>query len=61
MLSSAEFEHQKTKLRISSSVQKVDGVHVRFVGYDGIPREATAVEPELEDAYLLLTEGVNAL
>ncbi len=57
VISSTEFEHQKSILRISSAVQKTDGVHVRFVGTDRIPREAAAVEPELEDAYLLLTEG----
>ena len=59
IFSSAEFEHQKTKLRISSSIQKADGVHVRFVGSGGIPGGAKVVEPELEDAFLLLTEGVN--
>ena len=53
VISSTEFEYQKSILRISSAVQKTDGVHVRFVGTEGIPREATAVEPELEDAYLL--------
>ena len=59
VVSSTEFENQKLKLRISSAVQKVDGVHVRFVGSDGIPRGAATVEPELEDAYLLLTEGAR--
>ena len=53
---SAEFEYQKSKLRISSAVQKTDGVHVRFVGPEGTSPGASAVEPELEDAYLLLTE-----
>jgi ABC-2 type transport system ATP-binding protein len=61
VISSTEFEHQKSKLRISSAAQKTDGLHVRFVGAEGIPSEATAVEPELEDAYLLLTEGVRSL
>jgi ABC-type multidrug transport system ATPase subunit len=55
VISSAEFEHQKSKLRISSAVQKADGVHLRFVGSDGSSLGAAAVEPELEDAYLLLT------
>ena len=56
VISSAEFEHQKSKLRISSAVQKADGVHVRFVGSEGTFLGASAVEPELEDAYLLLTD-----
>jgi ABC-type multidrug transport system ATPase subunit len=56
VISSAEFEYQKSKLRISSAVQKADGVHVRFVGSEGTPLGASAVEPELEDAYLLLTD-----
>ncbi len=59
VISSAEFEHQKSTLRISSAVQKADGVHVRFVGTDGSSLGATAVEPELEDAYLFLTENTN--
>ena len=56
VISSAEFEYQKSKLRISSAVQKADGVHVRFVGSEGASFGASAVEPELEDAYLLLTD-----
>jgi ABC-type multidrug transport system ATPase subunit len=56
VISSAEFEYQKSKLRISSAVQKADGVHVRFVGSEGTFLGASAVEPELEDAYLLLTD-----
>jgi len=56
VISSAEFEHQKSKLRISSAVQRADGVHVRFVGSEGTSLGASAVEPELEDAYLLLTD-----
>ena len=59
IVSSTEFENQKSKLRVSSAVQKADGVHVRFVGSDGIPRGAAAAEPDLEDAYLLLTEGAR--
>ena len=55
VIGSAEFERRKSALRISSAVQKTDGVHVRFVGSDGTPFGAAAVEPELEDAYLLLT------
>jgi ABC-2 type transport system ATP-binding protein len=56
VVNSAEFECQKSALRISSAVQKADGLHIRFVGSENIPRGAQAVEPELEDAYLLLTD-----
>jgi ABC-type multidrug transport system ATPase subunit len=59
VLSSDDFEHHRSKLRISSAVQKVDGVHVRFVGSDGSSHGAAPVEPELEDAYLLLTGEVH--
>ncbi len=55
VISSAEFERRRSKLRISSAIQKADGVHVRFVGSDGASPDASAAEPELEDAYLLLT------
>jgi ABC-2 type transport system ATP-binding protein len=61
VISSAKFEEQRAKLRISSAVQKADGVHVRFVGSDGASLGAAAVEPELEDAYLLLTGEANPL
>jgi ABC-2 type transport system ATP-binding protein len=54
VINSSDFENQRSKLRISSAVQKTNGVHVRFVGTDGASLGAAAVEPELEDAYLLL-------
>lgn len=60
VMSSAEFERRRSKLRISSAVQKADGVHVRFVGSGGVTSEGTAVEPELEDAYLLITGEAEA-
>jgi ABC-2 type transport system ATP-binding protein len=59
VLSSAEFEHQRSELRISSALQKADGVHLRFVGPGGSSIGATPVEPELDDAYLLLTSEVQ--
>ncbi len=57
VISSSEFERQRSRLRISSAVQKPDGVQVRFVGPDGTSLGGIVVEPELEDAYLLLTSG----
>jgi ABC-2 type transport system ATP-binding protein len=38
---------------VSNLVRKADGVHVRFVGDGGGLPQAVAVEPTLEDAYLL--------
>jgi ABC-2 type transport system ATP-binding protein len=54
VMNSSEFEIQRPTLRISSAIQKTDGVHVRFVGSVGASIGAAPVEPELEDAYLLL-------
>ena len=50
---SEEFERLRTTLKISSAIRKPDGVHIRFVG-PAPPIAATAVEPELEDAFLHL-------
>jgi ABC-2 type transport system ATP-binding protein len=61
VVNSSDFAYQKSELRISSAVQKADGIHVRFVGTDGVPSGAMAVEPELEDAYLLLTDKTTYL
>ena len=51
-VSSEEFERIRTTVKISSAIRKEDGVHIRFVG-EG-PPGATAVEPELEDAFIYL-------
>jgi len=53
VVSSEEFDQLRTILRISSAVRKSDGVHIRFVGPEP-SLAATAVEPELEDAFLYL-------
>jgi ABC-type multidrug transport system ATPase subunit len=50
---SEEFERLRTTLKISSAIRKPDGVHIRFVG-PASAISATAVEPELEDAFLHL-------
>jgi hypothetical protein len=51
------------RLAVSSLVRRADGVHVRFVG-DGAAAifgaGARAVEPTLEDAYLLTNLTVGA-
>jgi ABC-type multidrug transport system ATPase subunit len=52
-VASEQFDQLRTTLKISSTIRKPDGVHIRFVG----PSPAIAadrVEPELEDAFLYL-------
>ena len=53
VVSSEEFERLRTSLKISSAIRKPDGVHLRFVG-PASTISASAVEPELEDAFLYL-------
>lgn len=53
VISSEQFDQLRTTLKISSAVRKPDGVHIRFVGPEP-SITATAVEPELEDAFLYL-------
>ncbi len=53
VVSSEEFDRLRTTLKISSAIRKADGVHIRFVGPEPTIA-ATAVEPELEDAFLYL-------
>src|SRR4051812_25040368 len=56
---SEEFEQLRTTVKISSAVRKADGVHIRLVG-PAPAIAATAVEPELEDAFLyLMNFGAN--
>lgn len=43
---------------LSSLVRRADGVHVRYVGVEKLPG-SRAVEPQLEDAYLLATATAN--
>ncbi len=51
----------QSRVRISSLVRRSDGIHVRFVGErtDLLPG-AVAVEPTLEDAYLMLDTATGA-
>ncbi len=53
VIPSDEFERARSTLKISSSIRRADGVHIRFVG-DASEFPATPVEPELEDAFLFL-------
>jgi hypothetical protein len=48
---SERFDELRRTARVSSAVRKSDGVHVRIVTSDG-PRDASAAEPTLEDAFL---------
>jgi ABC-2 type transport system ATP-binding protein len=51
VVSSERFDELRRTARVSSAVRKPDGVHVRIVTSDG-PRDASAAEPTLEDAFL---------
>jgi ABC-type multidrug transport system ATPase subunit len=57
VLSSAEFERRRGSLAVSSVVRRADGVHLRLVGAEPPVEDATAVEPDLEDAYLFLMQS----
>lgn len=59
VIPSQEFERRRPSLRISSAAQRPDGVHVRLVGSAADFRSAIPVEPDLEDAYILLTGGTD--
>lgn len=59
VIPSQEFERCRATLRISSAVQRPDGIHVRVVGADPGIGGATCAEPDLEDAYILLTAGAH--
>jgi ABC-type multidrug transport system ATPase subunit len=48
---SERFDDLRRTARVSSAVRKSDGVHVRIVSSD-VPRDASAAEPTLEDAFL---------
>jgi len=55
---SEAFDALRTTLKISSAIRKPDGVHIRFVG-PAPTISSTAVEPELEDAFLYLMNFGN--
>jgi ABC-type multidrug transport system ATPase subunit len=59
VISSEQFDQLRTTLKISSAVRRPDGVHIRFVG-PSPEIAATAVEPELEDAFLYLMNFADA-
>jgi ABC-2 type transport system ATP-binding protein len=52
VLSSERFDAERGRLRISHAVRRVDGVHVRIVQPERPLPEASAAEPDLEDAFL---------
>jgi ABC-2 type transport system ATP-binding protein len=53
VVSSADLAAAQRTVHVSSLVRRADGVHVRFVGDGAALPGARAVEPSLEDAYLL--------
>ncbi|MDQ6623935.1 MAG: ABC transporter ATP-binding protein [Verrucomicrobiota bacterium] len=53
LVPSEEFKRLRGAIKISSAIRKPDGVQIRFVG-PALDFAASAVEPELEDAFLYL-------
>jgi ABC-2 type transport system ATP-binding protein len=51
VVASERFDELRRTARVSSAVRKSDGVHVRIVSSNE-PRDASAAEPTLEDAFL---------
>ncbi len=56
VLAPGEFESVRERLTISSLLRRGDGVHLRVVAAERPLRDAVAVEPDLEDAYLALMQ-----
>jgi hypothetical protein len=51
VVASERFDELRRTARVSSAVRKSDGVHVRIISSNE-PRDASAAEPTLEDAFL---------
>jgi ABC-type multidrug transport system ATPase subunit len=56
VLAPEDFESLRERLTVSSLLRRGDGVHVRVVAAERPLRDAVAVEPDLEDAYLALMQ-----
>jgi ABC-2 type transport system ATP-binding protein len=52
VVGSDEFARVRTTMKVSSAVRKSDGVHTRVVGLEKPTPDATAGDPNLEDAFL---------
>ncbi|HEX9164161.1 MAG TPA: ABC transporter ATP-binding protein [Thermoanaerobaculia bacterium] len=57
---SDQFDEMRRTLPVSAAVRKSDGVHVRVVSAQSPLSGAVAVEPSLEDAFLLTMSGERA-
>lgn len=52
VVGSDDFARVRTTMKVSSAVRKSDGVHTRVVGLEKPTPDATAADPNLEDAFL---------
>ena len=52
VVGSNDFARLRTTMRVSSAVRKSDGVHARVVALERPTPDATAADPNLEDAFL---------
>jgi ABC-type multidrug transport system ATPase subunit len=59
VVSSAEYDAARTRLKVTRAVRQADGVHARVVAKTQPFAAATPVEPDLEDAFVHLMQGAN--
>ena len=56
-VSSGDYEAAKGRLKVTRAVRQADGVHARVVAREQPFPAATAVEPDLEDAFVHLMQS----
>jgi len=59
VVSSADYEAARTRLKVTRAVRQADGVHARVVARVQPFPAAAPVEPDLEDAFVHLMQGTN--
>jgi len=59
VIPSADLQEARERLRISSTIRRSDGVHVRVVSEESPGAGAQNVTPNLEDAYLYFIAGAG--
>ena len=57
MVSSADYERARGRLKVTRAVRQADGVHARMVAREQPFPAAHPVEPDLEDAFVHLMQS----
>ena len=57
VVSSADYDAARVRLKVTRAVRQADGVHARVVSRTQPFPAAAAVEPDLEDAFVHLMQG----